>query len=157
MQVLYSVNSKHIRRLLRDHYHKRGPGRKPFNPLSILKAQLLKHLHRIPSDRRLALRLKHYTRKARACGFNKQTPSHDLFTHFRKRLGEETYHRIFHNILRRLLEDGGVKGDVVAVDSTHVDAYSQRAPDNRTGRSRLRSPRRQRPPVRDRPATIHLD
>ena len=33
-----------------------------------------------------------------------------------------------------LLEDGGVKGDVIAVDSTHVDAYSQRAPDNRTGK-----------------------
>jgi len=27
-----------------------------------------------------------------------------------------------------------VKGDVIAVDSTHVDAYSQRASDNRTGK-----------------------
>ena len=33
------------------------------------------------------------------------------------------------------MEDGAVRGDVIAVDSTHVDAYSQRAPDNRTGKS----------------------
>jgi transposase len=133
--VLNSVNTKHTRRLLRNLYHRKGPGRKPYNPLAMLKAQLLKHLLRIPSDRRLALRLRHDRRTARACGFKKQTPSHGLFTHFRHRLGEETYHRIFNQLLRRLLEDGAVKGDVIAVDSTHVDAYSQRAPDNRTGKS----------------------
>jgi len=101
----------------------------------MLKAQLLKHLLRIPSDRRLALRLKHDRKAAKACGFKKQTPSHGLFTHFRKRLGADTYYRIFNQLLRRLLEDGAVKGEVIAVDSTHVEAYSQRAPDNRTGKS----------------------
>ena len=134
-QVLNSVNNKHIRRLLRDHYHQKGPGRKPINPLAMLKAQLLKHLLRIPSDRRLALRLKHDRRTARACGFRKKTPSHGLFTHFRKRLGEETYHRVFNQLLAGLLEAGAVKAEVIAVDSTHIDAYSQRAPDNRTGKS----------------------
>jgi len=101
----------------------------------MLKAQLLKHLLRIPSDRRLALRLKHDRRAARACGFRKHTPSHGLFTHFRKRLGEDTYHRVFNHLLGHLLEAGAVRGEVIAVDSTHVDAYSQRAPDNRTGKS----------------------
>jgi transposase len=143
-QVLNSVNTKHTRRLLKGFYHKKGPGRKPLNPMAMLKAQLLKHLLRIPSDRRLALRLKHDRTAAKACGFKKQTPSHGLFTHFRHRLGEETYNRIFNQLLRGLLEDGGVKGTVIAVDSTHVDAYSQRASDNRTGKSRPRSPRRQR-------------
>jgi transposase len=142
--VLNSVNTKHTRRLLRDLYHRKGPGRKPLNPMAMLKAQLLKHLLRIPSDRRLALRLKHDRTAAKACGFKKQTPSHGLFTHFRHRLGEETYNRIFNQLLRGLLEDGGVKGTVIAVDSTHVDAYSQRASDNRTGKSRPRSTRRQR-------------
>ena len=84
----------------------------------MLKAQLLKHLLRIPSDRRLALRLKHDRKAAKACSFKKHTPSHSLFTHFRHRLGKETYNRIFNQLLRRLLEDGGVKGDVIAVDST---------------------------------------
>ncbi len=134
-QVLNSVNTRHIRRLLRDLYHRKGPGRKPLNPISMLKAQLLKHLLRIPSDRRLALRLRHDRRTASACGFKKHTPSHSLFTHFRHRLGKETYKRIFNQLLRGLLEDGAVKGDVIAVDSTHVEAYSQRASDNRTGKS----------------------
>ena len=102
--------------------------------MAMLKAQLLKHLLRIPSDRRLALRLKHDRTAAKACGFKKHTPSHSLFTHFRHRLGQNTYNRIFNQLLRGLLEDGGVKGDVIAVDSTHVDAYSQRASDNRTGK-----------------------
>ena len=134
-QVLNSVNTKHIRGQLRDLYHRKGSGRKPLNPISMLKAQLLKHLLRIPSDRRLALRLKHDRRTARICGFKKQTPSHGLFTHFRHRLGQDTYKRIFNHLLRGLLEDGAVKGDVIAVDSTHVEAYSRRASDNRTGKS----------------------
>jgi len=132
--VLNSVNTKHIRHLLRDLYHRKGPGRKPINPISILKAQLLKHLLSIPSDRRLALRLKHDKRAAKACGFRKQTPSHGLFTHFRHRLGQNTYNHIFNQLLRKLLKDGAVKAEVIAVDSTHIDAYSQRAPDNRTGK-----------------------
>jgi transposase len=134
-QVLNSENTKHIRRLLRNLYHKKGPGRKPYNPLAMLKAQLLNHLLRIPSDRRLALRLKHDRRATRACGFKIHTPRHGLFAHLRHRLRQNTYHRIFNQLLRRLLEDGAVKGDVIAVDSTHVDAYSQRALGNRTGRS----------------------
>ena len=134
-RVLDSINSRRLSRLLRGLYHRKGPGRKPYNPLSMLKAQLMKHLLRIPSDRRLALRLRHDRRAARACGFRKETPNHSLFTHFRHRLGEETYLKTFNDVLRRLLESGAVKGDVVAVDSTHVKAYSQRSHDNRTGLS----------------------
>ena len=134
-QALNSVNARHIRRLLRGLYHRKGPGRRPYNPLSMLKAQLLKHLLRIPSDRRLALRLKHDMRAAGACGFGKNTPSHGLFTHFRHRLGENTYRRIFDHLLRRLMDSGAVQAEVVAVDSIHLEAYSHRSRDNKTGRS----------------------
>jgi len=103
--------------------------------MAMFKAQLLKHIFRIPSDRRLALRLRHDRRTARACGFKKHTSSHGLFTHFRHRLGQDTYHKVFNQLLRGLLNVGAVRGDVIAVDSTHVDAYSQRALDNRTGKS----------------------
>jgi IS5 family transposase len=133
--VLDSVDSKNLRRLLRGFYHRRGPGRKPYNPLSMLKAQLLKHLLRIPSDRRLALRLKHDWRAARACRLRKRTPSHGLFTQFRHRLGEKSYREVFKDLLRRLFESGVILGRVIAVDSTHLEAYSQRDRDNKTGRS----------------------
>ncbi|MCK4885048.1 transposase [Candidatus Bathyarchaeota archaeon] len=62
-------------------YHGEGAGRKPYPPVSMLKAQLLKHLRRIPSDRRLALLLKRNRKKAKTCGFKRKTPSHGLFCH----------------------------------------------------------------------------
>jgi transposase len=107
--VLDSINSRPLHRILKDLYHRRGPERRHYNPLSILKAQLLKHLLHIPSDRRLALRLKRDRKAARACGFRKETPCHSLLTHFRHRLGEDTYLKIFDHLLRRLLKKSAVK------------------------------------------------
>jgi len=116
-------------------YHGEGAGRKPYPPVSMLKAQLLKHLRRIPSDRRLALLLKRNKRVARACGFRWKTPSHGLFTQFRHRLGRDGYEKVFSLLVKQLLKGGAVKGEVVAVDSTAVKAYSQRSLDNKTGKS----------------------
>jgi hypothetical protein len=102
----------------------------------MLKAQLAKHLLQIPSDRRLALRLRNDRKVARACGFRRRnTPSHGLFTHFRHRLGEEAYQRVFTALTRKLIESGILIGKVLAVDSTHIVAYSGRAMDNASGRS----------------------
>jgi len=116
-------------------YHREGAGRKPYDPVSMLKAQLLKHLRRVPSDRRLALLLKRNRLVARACGFRRETPSHGLFTQFRHRLGKDGYEKVFSMLLEQLLKDGAVKGEVVAFDSTAVKAYSQRSLDNKTGKS----------------------
>ena len=133
--MLDSLNLTQIQTDLENHYHQTGPGRNTTNPSSLLKAQLAKHLLNIISDRRLALRLKHDRKLARACGFKKQTPSHGLFTQFRHRLGEETYLRIFNQLTRNLIESGVLICKVVAVDSTHIEAYSGRTLDNRVGRS----------------------
>lgn len=134
-QVLKSLNSDSIRGFLTSLYHREGAGRKPYNPVSMLKAQLLKHLMRVPSDRRLSLLLKRNKRMARACEFKRETPSHGLFTQFRHRLGKEGYQRVFDVLLKQLLDSGAVKGEVVAVDSTAVKAYSQRSLDNKSGKS----------------------
>jgi transposase len=122
-------------RFLASLYHGAGPGRKPYDPVSMLKAQLLKHLLRVPSDRRLALLLKRDRRVARACGFRRKTPSHGLFTQFRHRLGRESYQRVFNVLLKQLVDSGVVKGEVVAMDSTAIKAYSQRSLDNKSGKS----------------------
>jgi len=116
-------------------YHGEGAGRKPYPPVSMLKAQLLKHLRRIPSDRRLALLLKRNKRVARACGFRWKTPSHGLFTQFRHRLGRDGYEQVFSMLLEQLVKGGAVKGEVVALDGTAIKAYSQRSLDNKTGKS----------------------
>jgi transposase len=116
-------------------YNGEGAGRKPYDPVSMLKAQLLKHLLRVPSDRRLALLLKGDGKVAKACGFRRKTPSHGLFTHFRHRLGRDGYERFFSMLLKQLLRSEAVKGEVVALDSTTIKAYSQRSFDNKSGKS----------------------
>ena len=133
--MLCSLNLKCIRGFLMSLYHRDGRGRKPYPAVSMLKAQLLKHLWRVPSDRRLALLLKRNKRMARACGFKCETPSHGLFTQFRHRLGKEGYQRVFNVLLKQLADSNVVKGEVVAVDSTAIKAYSQRSLDNKSGKS----------------------
>jgi transposase len=134
-RVLDSLDLDWMHALLFEHYHSDGPGRNPFDPLAMFKAQILKYLLQIPSDRRLALRLRRDRRLTKACGFKRRTPSHGLFTQFRVRLGEEAYQLIFNRLARTLIESGAMIGKVVAVDSTHIEAYSGRAMDNVTGRS----------------------
>ena len=134
-QVLGSLNLGSIRGFLMSLYHGAGPGRKPYDPVSMLKAQLLKHLLRVPSDRRLALLLKRNRKMAKACGFKRKTPSHGLFTQFRHRLGRDGYEKVFSVLLKQLLGCEAVKGEVVAIDSTAVKAYSQRDLKNKRGKS----------------------
>jgi transposase len=133
--VLCSLNLGCIRGFLTSLYHRTGAGRKPFNPVSMLKAQMLKYLWRVPSDRRLSLLLKRNKRVARACGFKNKTPSHGLFTHFKHRLGKDGYEKVFSFMLEQLLKRGAIKGKIVAVDGTAIKAYSQRSLDNKTGKS----------------------
>jgi len=135
-RVLESVNLDSIRGYLTSLYHTEGAGRTPYKPISMLKAQVLKYLWRVPSDRRLSLLLKRNKRAAKACDFKKQkTPSHGLFTHFRHRLGKDGYQKIFSVLLEKLLKSRTVKGEIVAVDGTAIKAYSQRGLDNQTGKS----------------------
>jgi transposase len=133
--VLKSLNLGSIPKFLTSLYHKVGRGRKPYPAVSMLKAQLLKHLLRVPSDRRLALLLNRNRRVARACGFRRKTPSHGLFTQFRHRLGKDGYEKVFSLLVKQLLKGGAIKDEAVAVDSTAVKAYSQRSLDNKTGKS----------------------
>ena len=124
--MLDSLNLGSIRGFLMSLYHRDGFGRKPYDPVSMLKAQLLKHLLRIPSDRRLALLLKRDRKMVRACGFGRKAPSHGLFTQFRHRLGKDGYEKVFSMLLKQLLRFKVIKGEIIAVDSTAVKAYSQR-------------------------------
>ncbi len=107
-----------------------------FSPIEInCSTQLIKYLSRYPAtgDSRSGSRRDH--RLSRACGFRRRTPNHGLFTQFRHRLGEEAYQLIFNQLTEMLIESGVMNGKVVAVDSTHIVAYSARAMDNATGRS----------------------
>ena len=94
--MLDSLNYGCIRGFLTSLYHKEGTGRKPYNPVSMLKAQLLKHLWRVPSDRRLSLLLKRNMQVARACGFRKGHPVMDYSLSLGIGLAETDTRKFFH-------------------------------------------------------------
>ena len=123
--MLGSLNLGSVCGFLTSLYHEAGAGRKPIPPIYMLKAQVLKYLWRVPSDRRLALLLKMNRKAAKACGFKQKTPSHGLFTQFRSRLGGDGYDKVFSLLLEQLLKRGAIKGEVVALDGTAIKAYSQ--------------------------------
>ena len=52
-----------------------------------------------------------------------------------KSFGRDGYEKVFSILLKQLLEHRVVKGEVVAVDSTAVKAYSQRDLENKKGKS----------------------
>jgi hypothetical protein len=54
-----------------------------------LKAQLLKHLSRVPNDRRLASLLKKDRKVAEECGFKGETLGHALFSQFKRMPGKD--------------------------------------------------------------------
>ena len=116
-RVLDSLDLDWIHILLWENYHNNGPGRNPFDPSAMFKAQILKYLLLIPSDRRLALRLRKDRRLAKTCSFRRRTPSHGLFTQFRHRLGEEAYQLVFNQLTKMLIESGIMIGRVVVADS----------------------------------------
>jgi len=109
-QLLGSLDLGCVRGFLAALYYGAGAGRKPIPPVSLLKAHLLKHLFRVPSDRRLALLLKKNKLVAGACGFRRKTPSQGLFTQFRRRLGRDGYEKVSSLLLEQLLKEGAVKG-----------------------------------------------
>ena len=69
-------------------FHGEGAGKKFYPPVSMLKAQLLKHLLCIPSDSRPALLLKWNRKVAKVCSLKRKTPSSGLFTQFKHSLAD---------------------------------------------------------------------
>jgi len=99
-------------------------GRKPHQPLAMIKALILKEIMQIPSKRKLAEFLKKNEYWCRKCGF-KKPPHHDSFSKFIKRLGRDTFIEIFEELVKSLRRAGVLSGDIMAIDSTLIKAYSR--------------------------------
>lgn len=125
-QIFDSIDWSFIYPLVKDKYS--DLGREGFDPVSLFKAQLLIYLGEVKSDRGLASSLNFNTRHCLLCGFNSflNTPTHGVFSQFRKRLGEETFYHIFRKIIGQAIVLSTIKGTDVAIDSTHIIAYSNR-------------------------------
>jgi len=116
-----------IHPLVKDKYSDSPQGAVGYDPISLLKAQLLIYLDEVSSDRKLAWALRYNARLCLLCGFNfLKTPSNGTFSNFRERLGDDTFHEILHRLIAQAIALKVIVGGGAAVDSTHLWAYSNR-------------------------------
>jgi len=126
------------RKILNEPFHLVGtPGRPQRNPLGIFKAHLVKRLKHIPSDRMLVRQMWKDPRLKKICDIEADEQPYGIavLSRFRTKVGPERLARIIDEAVNVLVQKGRIKGEVLALDSTFIKAYSRRNLDNRTGYS----------------------
>jgi len=126
------------RKILNEPYHLAGSrGRPQRNPLGIFKAQLVKRLKHIPSDRMLVRQMWKDPRLKKVCDIEADQQPYGIavMSRFRSKVGPERLARIIDQAVDVLVEKERIKGEALALDSTFIKAYSRRNLDNRTGYS----------------------
>ena len=96
----------------------------PATPL--VKAIFLFYLKQMLSLEDLAMHLKEFGQVRRALGFGRYTPSKSTLSRFLRALGSQPLEELFYDLVEILQEQGFLKGFHLAIDSTHVKAWSQR-------------------------------
>jgi IS5 family transposase len=94
------------------------------DPFGLLKALVLQRIERIKSERELERELCKRPELVAACGLSR-VPDHSTFSVFRKRIGN-LVEDVFSALVCKLVEKGVIKADTIAVDSTHLKAYSSK-------------------------------
>jgi len=97
-----------------------------YDPVSLFRALNLIYLSEARSERDLSKKLKFDARLCALCEFDSflKTPSHATFSNFRKKLGEETFFKIFHHLVAQAFAYGIIKGIFTAADATEIWAYA---------------------------------
>jgi IS5 family transposase len=130
------VDLSFAEKVLNESYHsKDSPGRPPRSPLGIFKAQLLRRLRHIPSDRMLVRQLWKDPRLRKICDIEASEPPYGIavLSRFRSKIGPERLMRIVDQAIETLVKKGRIRGETIALDSSFIKAYSRRNMDNRTG------------------------
>ena len=132
------VDLSFAEKVLNEAYHaKDSAGRTPRKPLGVFKAQLLRRLRHVPSDRMLVRQLWKDPRLRRICDIEKNEQPYGIavMSRFRSKVGPERLMRIVDHAVKVLVKKGRINGETLAMDSTFIKAYSRRNLDNRTGYS----------------------
>lgn len=120
--LFYTVDFSFIYRLVKDKYTDEGP--EGYDPQSLFKALLLIYLGFASSERDLARKLRFDGRLAFLCGFSYgDTPNHNTFHYFRKRLGKDIFQEILTNLIAQCLCLVKAKTFKLSIDSSHLEAF----------------------------------
>lgn len=126
--IFDSIDWSFVHPLVQERYAEKTRGADGYDPVCLLKAQLLIYLGEVSSDRKLASALRYDARLCLLCGFNfLKTPSNGTFTNFRDRLGDDLFYEILHQLIAQAIILKVINGGDTAIDSTHLWAYSNKS------------------------------
>jgi IS5 family transposase len=128
--ILSRLNLDDIEQVVKEAYHREGPGRPPREPMGVFKALMMKRLQQVPSDRELYRRLWNDPELREVCDIeDHEKPYHpSQLTRFRNRVGTKGLERIMRKMIKKLLKGGVISGETVLMDATFVKAHSRRDP-----------------------------
>ena len=101
-------------------------GKRFYHASSMVRSVILCYIKRMRSLDALESYLKNNPRARRACGFGRYSPSRSTFSRFLRFLGSKPFENLFYDLVNILQDQGKVTGRHLAIDSTHVKAWSKR-------------------------------
>jgi len=129
LEVLFDrLNLGRVKDVLMGAYHRFGPGRPPFNPLSMLRFKVILVLKGYRSQRALEREVRVDSRVRRLCGFDESIPSHSTIVRFERRVGFERLKKLIGRVIEDLVSCGFIKGLKVVLDSKPLEARCRRDP-----------------------------
>lgn len=106
-------------------------GRRFYKASAMTRAILLYYIKRLGSLDALESYLKHNRQARRACGYGRHSPSRSTFSMFLRTLGSKPFENLFYKLVEHMQQTGMVTGRHLAIDSTHVKAWSKRKSKNK--------------------------
>lgn len=118
------VDFQFVRPLVAPYFSDRG--RPSVDAVVMVKMMLVGYLFGVPSDRRLADECADRLSFRDFLGFNldEKLPHHSDFTNWRKRLGQDFFRKVLHEIVKQCAANGMPIGQARTVDGTQIKAQA---------------------------------
>ena len=111
-------------RELTESFYSKNFGRPSIDPEVFVRMVLLEYFYDVPSDRQLCEELRYNLAYRWFCRFSMQDsiPDHSSMTRIRDRLGEETFKKIFYQVVELCRKNGLIKGERLMADGSMIYA-----------------------------------
>ena len=131
-QLFKEIPEKLIERLsdiaIKSGWDQPHRGRRHYSASAMIMAIIIFYIKQMSSLEALVCHLKNTSGAKNACGFEKDEgiPSRSTFSRFMHFIGPDPFEQFFYQLVDHLQAQGKVRGRHLAIDSTHVPAWSDR-------------------------------